>query len=97
LAASRKLGADYVVKGEISSRTGVNPVTQIDEVSVNIELALETAGGHALSEVEAHSDSYSGSDTMRTAAALVREHADALVGQLYNDYCSKAGGRSGGR
>jgi hypothetical protein len=93
LAASRKLGADYVIKGEISSRSGVNPISRIDEVSVNIELALETAKGRALSEVEAHSDSYSGSDTMRTAAALVREHADALVGQLYNDYCTKAGSK----
>ena len=91
LAASRKLGAEYVIKGEISSRSGVNPVTRIDEVSVNIELQLETARGRALSEVETHSDSYSGADTMHTAAALVREHADALVGQLYNDYCTKAG------
>jgi hypothetical protein len=92
LAASRKLGADYVIKGEISSRSGVNPISRIDEVSVNIDLVLETSKGRALSEVETHSDSYSGSDTMRTAAALVREHADALVAQLYNDYCSKAGG-----
>jgi len=91
LAASRKLGADYVIKGEISSRTGVNPISQIDEVSVNIELSLETAKGRALSEVETHADSYSGSDTMRTAAQLVREHADALVAQLYNDYCTQAG------
>jgi len=93
LAASRKLGAEYVIKGEISSRSGVNPVTRIDEVSVNVELQLETAKGHALSEVETHSDSYSGSDTMHMAATLVREHADQLVGQLYNDYCTKAGGR----
>ena len=75
----------------------MNPVTRIDEVSVNIELVLATAQGHALSEVEAHSDSYSGSDTLRTAATLVREHADALVAQLYNDYCSKAGGKAGRR
>jgi hypothetical protein len=93
LAASRKLGADYVIKGEISSRSGVNPISRIDEVSVNIELALETAHGRGLSEVETHSDSYSGSDTMRTAAAMVREHADALVARLYNDYCTKAGSR----
>ena len=95
LAASRKLGADYLIKGEITSRSGVNPVTRIDEVSVNIELTLESAQGRTLSEVEAHADSYSGSDTMRTAAAIVREHADELVAQLYNDYCGKAGG--GGR
>jgi len=66
-------------------------------VSVSIELALESAQGRTLSEVEAHADSYSGSDTMRTAAAIVREHADELVAQLYNDYCSKAGGRERGR
>jgi hypothetical protein len=40
-----------------------------------------------LSEVSAHADSYSGSDTPAMALTLVREKADPLVAQLYNDYC----------
>ena len=45
------------------------------------------ANGRVLSDVSRRSDSYSGSDTLDTALALVREQADPLVAQLYNDYC----------
>lgn len=92
LAASKKLAADYVLRGSISTRTGVNPVVQVSEVAVNIELTLSAADGRVLSTVEAHSDSYSGVDTLGTALALVREQADPLVAQLYNDYCRNADG-----
>jgi hypothetical protein len=91
-AASKRLGAQYVLRGSISSQTGVNSVVQVNEVAVNIDLTLSGAGGHVLSDVSAHSESYSGSDTLHTALALVREQADPLVAQLYNDYCRGAAG-----
>jgi len=91
-AASKRLGAQYVLRGTISTQTGVNSVVQVNEVAVNIDLTLSGAGGHVLSDVSAHSDSYSGSDTLHTALALVREQADPLVAQLYNDYCRGAAG-----
>jgi hypothetical protein len=90
LAASKRLAADYVLRGSISTTTGVNPVVQVNEVAVNIELTLSAADGRVLSTVSAHSDSYSGQDTLRTAVTLVREQADPLVAQLYNDYCRNA-------
>jgi hypothetical protein len=92
LAASKKLAADYVLRGSISTQIGVNPVVQVHEVAVRIELALTAADGRTLSSVEAHADSYSGVDTLETAVALVREQADRLVAQLYNDYCRNAAG-----
>jgi len=92
LAASKRLAADYVLRGSISTRTGVNPVVQVNEVAVNIELTLSAADGRVLSTVEAHSDAYSGQDTLATALKLVREQADPLVAQLYNDYCRTAAG-----
>jgi hypothetical protein len=55
---------------------------------VNIDLTLAAADGRALSDVSAHSDSYSGRDTLATALDLVRRQADLLVAQLYNDYCT---------
>jgi hypothetical protein len=90
LAASKRLAADYVLRGSISTRTGVNPLVQVNEVAVHIELTLSAADGRVLSTVEAHSDSYSGEDTLGTALKLVREQADPLVAQLYNDYCRNA-------
>ena len=92
LAASKRLAADYVMRGIISSRAGVNPVVQVREVAVDVELTLSGADGRVLSQVDAHADAYSGNDTLGTALALVREQADHLVAQLYNDYCRKAAG-----
>jgi hypothetical protein len=88
LSASKRMGANYILRGVISSRTGVNPVVQVNEVAVNIDLTLSAADGRVLSDVSAHSDAYSGSDTLATALELVKQHADLLVAQLYNDYCS---------
>jgi hypothetical protein len=93
LAASKRLGANYVLRGSISSQTGVNAVVQVHEVAVSVDLTLSTIDGHVLSEVTGHSDSYSGSDTLRTALALIREQADPLIAQLYGDYCLKGAGR----
>jgi hypothetical protein len=93
LAASKQLGADYILRGSITSQAGVNAVVQVNEVAVNIDLTLSAIDGSVLSNVASHTDSYSGSDTLETALALVRERADPLVAQLYNDYCREAAGR----
>jgi hypothetical protein len=93
LAASKRLGANYVLRGSITSQTGVNAVVGLNEVTVNIDLTLSAVGGRILSDVNGHADSYSGRDTLRTALALIREQADPLVAQLYNDYCQKGIGR----
>jgi len=87
LAASKRLGANYILRGSITSQAGVNPVIRVNEVAVKIDFTLSGVDGRVLSDVSSHSDSYSGSDTLDTALALVREQADPLVAQLYNDYC----------
>ena len=91
LAASKKLGADFVLRGAISSRAGVNAVVQVNEVAVSIDMTLSGVDGRTLSQVGAHTDSYSGADTLRTAVALVNEQADRLVAQLAADYCGHLG------
>jgi hypothetical protein len=93
LAASKRLGANYVLRGSITSQAGINPVVRVNEVAVKIDLTLSGVDGRVLSDVSSHSDSYSGSDTLGTALALVREQADPLVAQLYNDYCRDGSGR----
>jgi len=91
LAASRRLGANYVLRGNITTQTGINPTLNINEVSVNLGFTLSTSSGKILSDVSAQSSSYSGTDTLGMALTLVNEKADLLVAQLYNDYCQKAG------
>jgi hypothetical protein len=93
LAASKQLGANFILRGSISSDSGVNAVVQVNEVTVNIDLTLSALDGSVLSDVSGHTDSYSGSDTLGTALALVRERADPLVAQLYNDYCRDVASR----
>ena len=87
LSASKQMGASYILRGSITNRTGINPVAGVNEVDVNIDLTLSATDGRVLSDVSAHSGSYSGSDTLGTALDLVKEQADTLVAQLYNDYC----------
>lgn len=87
LSASKRLGASYILRGVINSRAGVNPVVGVNEVALNINLTLSGTDGRVLSDVSTHSDSYSGSDTLATALDLVKDQADPLVAQLYNDYC----------
>jgi hypothetical protein len=92
LAASKRLAADYVIRGTISAIADVNPVVHVKEVAVSVGLTLTAADGRVLSQVDARADSYSGSDTLGTAVTLIREQADRMVAQLYNDYCRKAAG-----
>jgi hypothetical protein len=90
LAASKRLAADYILRGDITTTTGVNRLVGVNEVAVDVQLTLSSASGRQLSSVDGHSDSYSGLDTLGTATALLKQQADQLVAQLYNDYCRKA-------
>jgi hypothetical protein len=90
LAASKRLSAKYILRGDISTRAGVNPVVGVNEVAVSFGFTLSAANGRLLSQVEAYSDSYAGADPLGMALTLVQEQADELVARLYNDYCRKA-------
>jgi hypothetical protein len=90
LAASKRLAADYILRGDLTMTTGVNEVVGVREVAVDLQLTLSSASGRQLSAVDAHSAAYSSVDTLGTASALLKRQADRLVAQLYNDYCRKA-------
>jgi hypothetical protein len=90
LAASKRLAADYILRGDLTITTDVNEVVGIHEVAVDLQLTLSSASGRQLSAVDAHSEVYSSVDTFGTASALLKRQADKLVAQLYNDYCRKA-------
>lgn len=93
LAASKKLGADHVLRGLIVSQRSVNPVLRINEVAVNMSFTLTDAGGQTLASAGASADSYAGSDVYGMALTLVREQADAVVSRLVSGLCNKSGGK----
>ena len=93
IAASRKLGANFILRGLITTQTGINPVLRINEVAVHMGFTLVSAGGETISNVTARDESYSGTDTLGMALTLVNEQADEVVARLYNDYCRIAGGK----
>ena len=88
LAASKKLGAQLIMRGLIEARSGMNPVLHIPEVSVSIDYALLTSGGTRLSDASASAESYSGSDTLAMARTLIEEQADGVVNRLLGGYCA---------
>lgn len=91
LAASKRLSAAYILRGEILTTQALNPLVKIPEVTVTLNFTLSSATGRVLSHARSRSESYSNNDTLHMAETLVEEQADELVGQLYHDYCSSAG------
>ncbi|MDQ5918706.1 MAG: hypothetical protein QG660_1820 [Pseudomonadota bacterium] len=90
LNASKKMGADFILRGVISSRSAINPVLRIPEVYVSMGFTLTAADGKTISDASASADSYSGTDTLGMALILVNEQADGVVARLANDYCRHA-------
>ena len=97
LAASRKLGASFVLRGLISAQSGMNPLMAVNQVAVNMEFILYGGNGRVVADAHANSSSYSGVDVQRMALTLVNEKADEVVAQLYSDYCRNAGLPAGSR
>jgi acid stress-induced BolA-like protein IbaG/YrbA len=90
LAASRKLGASFVLRGLISSEAMRNPMMAVNQVSVNMGFTLTASNGRVIADTEASSSSYAGRDVRRMAQTLVDEKADEVVAKLYGDYCRNA-------
>jgi hypothetical protein len=97
LAASKRLGANFVLRGLISSQATRNPMMAVNQVSVNMGFTLTGSNGRVISNVDANSSSYSGVDVQRMALTLVNEKADEVVAELYSDYCRNAGLTAGNR
>jgi len=91
LAASKRLGARFVLRGLISSQAQKNPMMNVNQVSVNMDFSLAGSDGRQISAAQAHSSSYAGADVGRMALTLVSENADEVVAKLYADYCTRAG------
>lgn len=90
LAAARRLGASFVLRGLISAQASRNPLMPVNQVAVTMGFTLSEASGRVISDVDASSSSYAGVDVSRMALTLVNEQADDVVARLYADYCTGA-------
>ena len=87
LEASRRLGADYILKANIGSRSGRNPILGIRELYVNMDVEMQSPAGDLVGTASAYSDSFAGEDTLAVAKSIAREHADLMASRLYRDLC----------
>jgi hypothetical protein len=91
LAAAKRLGASFVLRGLITSQASMNPIIAVNQVSVGMGFTLAASNGRIISDVGANAASYSGANVAQMAATLINEQADEVVARLYGDYCRSAG------
>ncbi|OGA52190.1 MAG: hypothetical protein A3G25_11110 [Betaproteobacteria bacterium RIFCSPLOWO2_12_FULL_63_13] len=91
LSASKRLAAQYILRGLIATRTSRNPYVNVSQVNIRMDFTLTGANGKMISQADARNESYAGRDPSGMALTLINERADEVVGQLYSDYCRKAG------
>lgn len=87
LSASRRMAAQYVLRGVIASRATRNEMINVNQVSVAMNFTLTDAAGKPVSVASASNRSYAGSDASGMALTLIEERADEVVARLYSDYC----------
>lgn len=90
LSASKRLAAQYVLKGVIATQAFRNAAVNVNQVNVALDVTLSDAAGRPVSTARATNASYAGADVDGMALALIEERADEVVAQLYADYCRKA-------
>ena len=91
LSASKRLAAQYVLKGLIASEVTYNPIVRVNQVAISMRFTLSDAAGRVLSQTQVSNASYSGSDTAAMALTLIEEKADEVVAELYSAYCRQGG------
>jgi hypothetical protein len=89
LSASKRLAAQYVLKGVIATQTFRNETVNVNQVNVALDFTLADAAGRPVSSARATNASYAGTDVSGMALQLIEERADEVVAQLYADYCRK--------
>lgn len=93
ISASKRLAAQYILRGLISTSTTRNPIINVNQVGIRMNFLLTGANGRMISEANVTNESYAGRDSLGMALTLVNERADEVVAQIYSDYCQKAGAK----
>jgi len=93
LSASRRLSAQYMIRGLISTQASRNAVVNLNQVHVGMDFTLSGGNGRVVSQARVENASYAGADISGVALTLIEERADEVVAKLYSDYCRKEGSR----
>ena len=90
ISASRRMAAQYILRGVISSSTHRNAIINVNQVSIGMKFTLTGANGKMISQASAKNESYAGHDVAGMALTLVEESAEDVVAKLYSDHCKLA-------
>lgn len=93
ISASRRLAAQYILRGVITSSTHRNAIVNVNQVSIGMKFTLTGANGRMISQSGASNESYAGHDVAGMALTLVEESAQEVVAKLYSDHCRAAGAK----
>lgn len=93
ISASRRLAAQYILRGVITSSTHRNAIINVNQVSIGMKFTLTGSNGRMISQSSASNESYAGHDVAAMALTLVEESAQDVVAKLYSDYCKAAGAK----
>jgi hypothetical protein len=91
ISASRRLAAQYILRGVITSNTHRNAIVNVNQVSIGMKFTLTGANGRMISQASANNESYAGHDVAGMALTLVEESAEEVVAKLYSAHCKAAG------
>jgi hypothetical protein len=78
MAASKKLGASFVLRGLITAQSGMNPLMAVNQVTISMDFTLYGANGRVVADAHANSASYAGARPAH-GADPVNEKADEVV------------------
>ncbi len=93
ISASRRLAAQYILRGVIASSAFRNAMVNVNQVNISMNFTLTGANGKMISQTAADNASYAGQDVGGMALTLINETAQEVVAKLYSDYCRLAGGK----
>ncbi len=91
--ASKRLAAQYILRGVITSSTHRNAIINVNQVSIGMKFTLTGSNGRMISQSSASNESYAGHDVAGMALTLVEESAEEVVAKLYSDHCKAAGAK----
>jgi hypothetical protein len=91
ISASRRLAAQYILRGVIASSAFRNTAVNVNQVNISMDFTLTGSNGKMISQTSAKNESYAGQDVSGMALTLINESAEEVVAKLYSDFCQRSG------
>ena len=80
--------SDLVLRGVIETVGGVNRAIGINEIDMQVDFTLATAGGKTLSTVSSSGGAYADRNKRAAVNDVWDEQSEEVVGKLFQDYCA---------